>query len=431
VKANRTKNLALITSRTLIVGVDGHCKSNTAAFCMANGDEPVRPFTFGNDRHGFLRFLERVDWVKKRKGLSSAVFVLEPNGPYWRLLGRFLSERNHLVRVVNPLQVKMNRQTGNPSQDKTDFADARSVADLGKQGKFNQTTLLGAVYEDLRSLTGLREALIGQRSALKHRLRAALVRTFPELDSLVSDILGKGVRALLRVSPTAKGLAGLGVEAVTEVLKEASRGRFGQKKAKQIVFAARDSVGYAAQSLAVRIEFEALLDSIEGLSANIERVEWEMARLLRQTEEGLLLTSVPGIGEVTAAAILGETGSLKHYQNPNQIRKLAGFDLVGNQSGSRQTDLRISKRGRKLLRKIFYQAAVASLRCNDPLIRFYKGLIDPGRDRTLKKKQAIVAVAGKLIDIVFSLVKTRDPFELDHEWIAPGGQKRASEAMAA
>lgn len=144
-----------------------------------------------------------------------------------------------------------------------------------------------------------------------------------------------------------------------------------------------------------------------------------------------MLLSVPGIGEVTAAAILGETGGLKYYDNPNQIRKLAGFDLIGNQSGSRQGDPRISKRGRRLPRKIFYQAAVASLRCNDPLIIFYNGLIDPNRNRTLKKEQALVAVSGKLIDIIFSLVETGRPFELDYEWSAPGADNNISEALAA
>lgn len=211
------------------------------------------------------------------------LFALEPNGPYRMLLARFLTERNELVKVVNPLQVKMNRQTGNPSQDKNDFADARSAADLGKQGKFNQATLSEPVYEQLRSLTSLREVLTGQRSALKHRLRSALVRTFPEPSSHVSDILGKGVRALLRVSPTAKGVVALGVEAVTVVMKEASKGRFGRKKAKEIVFVAKDSVGYAVESLSARIEFETLLDTIEGLSEKIVRVEDEMSRLLGQT----------------------------------------------------------------------------------------------------------------------------------------------------
>ena len=44
----------------------------------------------------------------------------------------------------------------------------------------------------------MREGLIERRSAQKHRLRAMLVRNFPELPSLVSDIFGKGVSALLK-----------------------------------------------------------------------------------------------------------------------------------------------------------------------------------------------------------------------------------------
>ena len=431
VKANRVRNLELITPSTLIVGVDGHSKSNTAAFYLARGGEAVRPKKFGNDREGFLELLARVNALVKRNGLDNVIFVLEPNGPYWVLLARFLSERDYTVKVVSSLQVKRNRETEDCSTDKNDWRDARSAADLGRQGKFNDTTLPGPIYEDLRSLARAREDLVEGRSAQKHRLRTELVRAFPELSGCVKDLCGKGVRALLKVAPTAEAVASLGVDEVARILKEATKGRLGKAKAIEIVMAARTSVGYAVASRALRLQMNSILRMVETATEEIEKLEAEMRELLGQTEEGALVLSVPGIGEIGAATILGETGGLKQYRNPNQIRKLAGLDLVGRQSGDRQSELRISKRGRKLLRKVLYQVAVASLRCNQATVSFYTRLREEGRRNTLRKKEALVAVMGKIIEIVFSIVRNRKAFDPEHKWVAPGTRANRMEAVAA
>jgi len=431
VKARRQRNLDLITSSTLIVGVDGHAKSNTAAFTLARGTEALSPKKFENSRKGFLWLLDKVDCIARKHNLDNVIYVLEPNGPYWMLLARFLAERKLVVKVVNAYQVKMNRATEDPSPDKNDARDARSIADLGRQGKFNDTTLPESIYEDLRMLARQREGLVEAQSAQKHRLRAMLVRNFPELSSLVSDILGKSVCALLKAAPTAEAVASLGVEGVEQIVKGASRGRFGVKKAKQILYAAQESVGYCRATSAVCTAMAVTLNTIEGLRQQIEIIEDEMRRLLSQTEEGMLVLSIPGIGEVTAAIVLGETGGLRQYQNPNQIRKLSGLDLCGSQSGDRQSEKRISKRGRALLRKSLYQAAVACIRSNDILGKFYRGLIDPARRKTLAKKKALIAVMGKLVEIMFSLVRSGSGFNPAYKWISPGQYRPAVQAMAA
>ena len=431
VKAKRLRNLELITPTTLIVGVDGHSKSNTSAFTLASGKEALSPKKFENNRKGFLWFLSKVEWITKKHGLDNVVFVLEPNGPYWMLLARFLLERNHTVKVVNAYQVKMNRATEDPSPEKNDTRDARSIADLGRQGKFNDTTPPEPVYADLRSLGRTREGLIEHRSAQKHRLRAMLVRAFPELRSVVSDILGKSVSALLRIAPTAGAVASLGVEGVEQIIKAASRGRFGKKKAKEIVCAAQDSVGYGVASSAAHVEMQAILNTVEALSREIEAIETEMSRLLTETEEGELVLSIPGIGAVTAAIVLGETGGIRQYQNPNQIRKLAGLDLCGSQSGDRQSEKRISKRGRALLRKSLYQAAVACIRSNSVLGGFYRGLIGGDRKKPLAKKKALIAVMGKLVEIMFSLVRRGTGFDPNYKWMPPGKYEPAVEGIAA
>jgi transposase len=102
--------LELVTPTTLVVGIDGHAQSNTAAFYLATGVEAIRPKKFRNDRKGFLGLIERVDGLKRRNGLDRVIYVLEPNGPYWMLLAKFLTERREIVKVVSALQVRRNRE---------------------------------------------------------------------------------------------------------------------------------------------------------------------------------------------------------------------------------------------------------------------------------------------------------------------------------
>jgi transposase len=403
----------------LVVGVDGHAKSNIGAFRESSYVEPARPIRFSNDRLGFEHLLFKVDVVMRSNKLTDVVFVLEPNGPYWLLLARYLQDRGRVVRVVSPLQVKRNRQTEDVSPDKNDYRDARSVADLGVQGKFNQTALAEPLYEQLRLLSGLRERLMVDRSSYKHVLRALMARCFPELSGCVKDLFCKSILSLLRVAPTASAVRALGVDAVSEVLKCASRGRFGVKKARQIVTAASESVGYMEASDAIRVEFDVILSILEGIQEKIGCLECEMSKLLLQTPDGALVLSIPGIGAVTAAAFLGETGCLSQYSSPSQITKLAGLDLVKQQSADYCSASTISKKGRKLLRKTLYQMALASLMSNERILEFYQSLISQDRPRRLKKKQALIAVAGKLVRVIFSLASSGCRYDPQHAWTAP------------
>jgi transposase len=430
VKANRVRNLGLVTASTLVVGVDGHSKSNTAGFRLASFAEPARPLKFPNSRCGFDRLLTKVKSVMSANELDEVLFVLEPNGPYWLVLAHFLCERGYVVRVVSPLQVKRNRQTEDVSPEKNDNKDARSISDLGVQGKFNQTTLVGPVYEQLRLLSMLRERLTVDRSAYKHVLRSLMARSFPELCECTKDVFCKSILALLRVAPTAGAVSMLGAEGVAEVIKVASKGRFGLKKAREIVRAACESIGYLEASDAIRVEFDVIVSMVEDIQEKIEALGAEMSRLLMQSQEGELILSIPGIGLVTAAAFVGEVGGLSGYSSPSQICKLAGLDLVKQQSSDYCSATRISKRGRRLLRKTLYQMALGSLMHDSKIMEFYQSLIAPTRPRRLKKKQALVAVMGKLVRVIFSVVRSSTPYDPQYAW-APPGQESAELVKAA
>ena len=88
---------------------------------------------------------------------------------------------------------------------------------------------------------------------------------------------------------------------------------------------------------------------------------------LKQQRE--LLTSIPGIGEQTAAVLLAEVGRIEDYKNARQLAAYAGLTPCERSSGtSVHGETRLSCTGNVRLRKALYMPAVVAMRCN-PLLK--------------------------------------------------------------
>lgn len=75
-----------------------------------------------------------------------------------------------------------------------------------------------------------------------------------------------------------------------------------------------------------------------------------MLELLQQVPNAEQLLDIKGVGLITAATFVGEVGDIRRFQDPRQIQKLAGFNLVENSSGKHKSKTKISRRGRRRLR---------------------------------------------------------------------------------
>ncbi len=118
------------------------------------------------------------------------------------------------------------------------------------------------------------------------------------------------------------------------------------------------------------------------------------------------IISIKGIGEVTAAGLIGEVGDFRQYKTISEVTKLAGLDLFEISSGSHQGNRRISKRGRPFLSKILYCMAVHMV-CPVGIMRqTYQKYLDRG----MAKKKALVAIARKLLRIIFALVRNQSEY---------------------
>ncbi len=229
---------------------------------------------------------------------------------------------------------------------------------------------------------------------------------FPEFTTVFADPLGQAAMHLLRNHQFPADVLVLPTEQLAMVLKEASNRRVGLKRAPQLQEDAKDSIGISEGLQAARLRLRQCLDEVEFWKARLDETEAAMTEALRGTGLAPFLLSVPGVGVVTVASLLGEAGDLNRYEAWRQLRKLAGYNLTENSSGQQQSKTRISKRGRPGLRCFLYQAALSLVAKNAHFKALYQHLKTQDQNR-LSGKQALIAVACKLLRVLFTLARER------------------------
>ena len=124
------------------------------------------------------------------------------------------------------------------------------------------------------------------------------------------------------------------------------------------------------------------------------------------------ITSIPGVGELTAAIIMAETNGFELVRNKRQLTSFAGLDVKEKQSGiSVKGKSKISKRGSKYLRKAVHLPAMAAVRHCEMYKDNYARLV--GRHGI--KMKALVAIQRKLLELAYILYKTKTAFEPNYE----------------
>lgn len=124
-----------------------------------------------------------------------------------------------------------------------------------------------------------------------------------------------------------------------------------------------------------------------------------------------IITTIPGIGLLTAVTVLAETNGFELIRNKRQLTSYAGLDVVQKQSGtSVQGKPRISKKGNKYLRKAMYLPALSVMRCDER----FKGIFARVVARNGIKMKAGVAVQRKLLEMTYTIFKTNQPYDKDY-----------------
>jgi transposase len=395
----------------LYVGIDVAKRSHEVVLLDDTGETRGKPFSIRNSHAGLSRLIGRVEQANPEQ--QRVVFGLEATSHYWLALYSHLRKSGHEVVTLNPLQTSAYRRL-QIRPVKNDRRDAWCIAEVLRLEPIVQTALASDAVLGLRHLSRLRSELVDQMADQKRRVLGVLDQVFPEFETLFGDIFGTTAAALLQEHPTPEEIAELDLDQLTSLLHKHSRGRFGRAKAEQIQEAARTSFGVTLALDALTAQLQILLAQIRFLGEQVAELEDRIAAYLEQLPQHL--TSIPGIGAVLAAAILGEIGDIRRFKNGSALVAYAGIDPIVFQTGEfRARSTRMSKRGSHYLRRALWQAAlVAAL--HDPVLKLlYEEKKRAGKHHIV----AVGAVANKLVHIIYAVLRDNKPYVPAVREIAP------------
>jgi transposase len=151
---------------------------------------------------------------------------------------------------------------------------------------------------------------------------------------------------------------------------------------------------------------------IKLMEKQIDQIEAEIKDLLKNNakvkEDVQLMTSITGIGLITAVTALAETNGFDLIRNKRQLASYAGFDVKEKLSGtSVKGKPRISKKGNRYLRKAMYMPSLAAVRCSGKHKDVYNRLVQ----RHGIRMKALVAIQRKLLEMMYIVHKTGKPFD--------------------
>ncbi len=146
-----------------------------------------------------------------------------------------------------------------------------------------------------------------------------------------------------------------------------------------------------------------------------KEIKEELTELIKRDTEMkkvvIILCSIPGIGLLTAATILGETNGFELIRNKRQLASYAGFDVKEKQSGtSIRGKSRISKRGNKYLRKAMHMPALAAIRSDERFKAIFARIVS----KHGIKMKAAVAVQRKLLEMTYTIYKKQKTYDKNY-----------------
>lgn len=111
---------------------------------------------------------------------AKVIIGVEPTGSYWLPFARWLQEQGFWTVTVNPVHVKKIKELDDNNQAKTDYRDARVIAQLVKDARFSEPNLLQGIYEELRNAKNIRKVIVNDLKRIKNMMANWLDSYFPE-----------------------------------------------------------------------------------------------------------------------------------------------------------------------------------------------------------------------------------------------------------
>ena len=333
------------------IGVDLHKKIITV--CVINDEFEVvaRKTLQCNSPETIVAFLEQFQPFK---------VVVEATASY-----------HWFVELVDPIAEKVVLANPNKlriiaeSTRKTDRLDAQILAEFLAMDMIPEAYLPTPRQRQHRSLVRHRKYILGEMTSVKNKIRRVL-----------SDY-NADRRDLFTLDNLAEYIAQIGLN---------------------------DSDRFVIEQL--RANLTHFSEQLVALTKKLK--EFAKQAPHREKEAREVLETIPGVGTVTIDVVVSELGDITRFRNAKAVCAYAGLAPIVRQSGGKKSrDLGISKRGSGLLRWALVEASWRMIRTSQKWERIFERIAKRG-----KRKRAIVAIARKLLCVIYAMLKTMTPYRV-------------------
>jgi transposase len=393
-------------SYTAFCGID--ISKDSFDYCLLNQSKQIichdkLPMT--------LDSLNHIKRIAESDVNQNTIFTMESTGKYHRRVSNFLVDNGFDVSVLQPLLIKKYNESKDLRKTKTDKKDAKLIAEYAVDNH-NTLYLYDSGYDALKELSRFRQSLVRALSSQKTSFKEMMVSIFPELVSVKKDfIYRKTILYLLRECCIPGNLCKKRVTTLEKMLKRCKAVRLSITAA-QLKEMAKTSIGVTTETSQFIIT--ELIDDILEKMSRIEKVEAELEKQSsgKYKEEIEIITSIKGIGESTAISFLIETKDLSLFSDWKKLSAYAGIDPSISQSGSSVNKKgKISKRGNKYLRSTLFLMAASVFKHSERYGIYYQKKRDEGKEY----KKTIIAIANKLLKLIYSLLKKGEFYDPNYE----------------
>jgi transposase len=307
--------------------------------------------------------------------------VMEATGVYWKPVWHILGDGDFALTLANAAHVKAV-----PGR-KTDVNDATWLADLLAHGLVRGSFVPDAQTQEMRGLLRTRKQLVRERTSHVQRLQKTLEDANIKLDSVISDVVGLSGRAMIaaliagETDPDAlASLAHHRIRAPAAQLREALRGRVTKHH---------------------RFLFRLHLQQIDTLDAAIVEIDQEVDANVEPFRAAItILTTIPGISELSARTIIAEIGTdMSRFATDGDLVSWAGLCPRNDESAGKRRSNRMRK-GAPWLKTTLIQCAWAAARTKGSYLQAQFHRLRARRGA----KKAIGAVAASILTAAYHML---------------------------
>jgi transposase len=321
------------------------------------------------------------------------------------------------VYAVNPVAAARYRERHATSGAKSDRGDAKVLADLVRTDRHNHRQVAGdsELAEAVRVLARAHQSAVWSRQRQVNALRSALREYYPAaLAAFGTGLAAADAVAVLAIAPTPQAGRALSLGKIAAALRRAGRQRNTGQRAAEIAAALRADYlqAPAAVAGAYGTTARSAIRLISAYTTEIAELEHALAEHFEQHPDAKIVRSLPGLGTVLGARVLGEFGDDRtRFASPQSRKNYAGTSPITRASGRSHIVLARHARNRRLADAL-ERWAFCSL-TTSPGARVY---YDQLRARGKTHRQALRQLANRWTGILHICLQRRQLYDETTAW---------------